>query len=117
VGYLFFLGGLRILLSRVFCVFPLTSDLSWELPYVWVPTYIRPYSAINTPETKKGDYFCTIFEGFVPQESAANCVPSGKSIACSTVEALEWDASFKDNAAPSGRAMQDVHNNACMLIV
>jgi asparagine synthase (glutamine-hydrolysing) len=39
-------------------------------------------------------------------------VPSGKSIACSTVEALEWDASFKANADPSGRAISSVHGKS-----
>ncbi|MBC3764487.1 asparagine synthase B [Neptunicella marina] len=67
---------------------------------------------INTPDTKEGYFFRTIFESYFPQESAAQCVPGGKSIACSTVEALEWDASFKNNADPSGRAMKDVHSNA-----
>jgi len=66
---------------------------------------------INTPDTKEGYFYRTIFEGYFPQESAAQCVPSGKSIACSTVEALEWDASFKNNADPSGRSMKDVHKN------
>ncbi|WP_100642004.1 asparagine synthase B [Alteromonas facilis] len=64
---------------------------------------------INTPDTKEGYYYRTIFEGYFPQESAAKCVPGGKSIACSTVEALEWDASFKAMADPSGRSMIDVH--------
>ncbi|MEG3768276.1 asparagine synthase B [Alteromonas sp. 14N.309.X.WAT.G.H12] len=64
---------------------------------------------VNTPDTKEGYYYRTIFEGYFPQESAARCVPGGKSIACSTVEALEWDESFKSNADPSGRAMKDVH--------
>lgn len=64
---------------------------------------------INTPDTKEGYFYRTIFEGYFPQESAAKCVPGGKSIACSTVEALEWDASFKAMADPSGRAMVDVH--------
>ena len=67
---------------------------------------------VNTPDTKEGYYFRTIFEGYFPQESAARCVPSGKSIACSTVEALEWDESFKNNADPSGRSMKDVHSGA-----
>lgn len=66
---------------------------------------------INTPDTKEGYFYRTIFEGYFPQESAAQCVPGGKSIACSTVEALEWDASFKNNADPSGRSMKDVHQN------
>ena len=64
---------------------------------------------VNTPDTKEGYYYRTIFEGYFPQESAAKCVPGGKSIACSTVEALEWDESFKNNADPSGRSMKDVH--------
>lgn len=64
---------------------------------------------VNTPDTKEGYYYRTIFEGYFPQESAARCVPGGKSIACSTVEALEWDASFKNNADPSGRSMKGVH--------
>ncbi|APE05804.1 MULTISPECIES: asparagine synthase B [Alteromonas] len=64
----------------------------------------------NTPDTKEGYYYRTIFEGYFPQESAARCVPGGKSIACSTVEALEWDESFKNNADPSGRSMKGVHS-------
>ncbi|MCW8093067.1 asparagine synthase B [Alteromonas sp. ASW11-130] len=64
---------------------------------------------VNTPDTKEGYYYRTIFESYFPQESAAKCVPGGKSIACSTVEALEWDESFKANADPSGRSMKGVH--------
>jgi asparagine synthase (glutamine-hydrolysing) len=64
----------------------------------------------NTPDTKEGYYYRTIFESYFPQESAARCVPGGKSIACSTVEALEWDESFKNNADPSGRSMKGVHS-------
>ncbi|MFC3093225.1 asparagine synthase B [Alteromonas sediminis] len=66
---------------------------------------------VNTPDTKEGYFYRTIFEGYFPQESAAKCVPGGKSIACSTVEALEWDESFKSNADPSGRSMKDVHKS------
>lgn len=64
---------------------------------------------INTPDTKEGYFYRTIFEGYFPQESAAHCVPGGKSIACSTVEALEWDESFKNMADPSGRSVVSVH--------
>jgi asparagine synthase (glutamine-hydrolysing) len=66
----------------------------------------------NTPDTKEGYFYRTIFEGYFPQESAAQCVPGGKSIACSTVEALEWDASFKDMADPSGRSVLGVHGSS-----
>ncbi len=64
---------------------------------------------VNTPDTKEGYYYRTIFESYFPQESAARCVPGGKSIACSTAEALEWDESFKNDADPSGRSMKGVH--------
>ncbi|WP_018984479.1 asparagine synthase B [Salinimonas chungwhensis] len=66
---------------------------------------------VNTPDTKEGYYYRTIFESYFPQESAARCVPGGKSIACSTAEALEWDESFKQNADPSGRSMKGVHGS------
>lgn len=66
---------------------------------------------VNTPDTKEGYFYRTIFEGYFPQESAARCVPGGKSIACSTAEALEWDESFKNNADPSGRSMKGVHSS------
>ncbi|CAN0466926.1 unnamed protein product, partial [Scytosiphon promiscuus] len=35
------------------------------------------------------------FEEFFPTPAAADTVPMGKSIACSTARALEWDESFK----------------------
>jgi len=66
---------------------------------------------INTPDTKEGYFYRSIFEGHFPGDSAANCVPFGKSVACSTVEALAWDESFQNNADPSGRAA-GVHNEA-----
>lgn len=36
----------------------------------------------------------------------------GPSIACSTAAAIEWDASFKNRADPSGRAIAGVHDDA-----
>lgn len=67
---------------------------------------------INTPDTKEGYLYRTIFEEYFPQESAAKCVPGGKSSACSTVEALAWDESFSKMADPSGRSMVDVHGKS-----
>ena len=67
---------------------------------------------VNTPDTKEGFFYRTIFEEHFPSEAAANCVPSGKSVACSTPEALAWDASFADQADPSGRAVKGVHEDA-----
>lgn len=67
---------------------------------------------INTPKTKEEYYYRSIFSEHFPSDSAAQCVPSVPSIACSTPEALEWDASFKNNADPSGRSMKSVHLEA-----
>jgi asparagine synthase (glutamine-hydrolysing) len=39
-------------------------------------------------------------------------VPSVPSVACSTAEALAWDASFKNLNDPSGRAVAGVHEQA-----
>jgi asparagine synthase (glutamine-hydrolysing) len=67
---------------------------------------------INTPDTKEGYLYRTIFEEHFPLESAARTVPGGKSVACSTPEALAWDASFSRMADPSGRAVAGVHDKA-----
>jgi len=64
---------------------------------------------INPPRSKEEYYYRTIFTEHFPSDSAAACVPSEPSIACSTAIALEWDAAFKNNADPSGRAMSHVH--------
>jgi len=66
---------------------------------------------INTPDSKEAYYYRTIFEEHFPGDASAKCVPHGKSVACSTPEALAWDASFQNNADPSGRAA-GVHNDA-----
>jgi asparagine synthase (glutamine-hydrolysing) len=63
----------------------------------------------NTPQTKEAYFYRTIFEQHYPLNSAAHCVPGGKSVACSTPEALAWDKKFQQNADPSGRAMFDIH--------
>jgi asparagine synthase (glutamine-hydrolysing) len=67
---------------------------------------------VNTPDTKEGWLYRSIFEEHFPLESAARCVPGGKSVACSTPEALAWDASFQASADPSGRAVRGVHRDA-----
>jgi len=64
---------------------------------------------INTPTTKEGYFYRTIFNNFYPGDEAANCVPGGKSVACSTPEALAWDKSLNNMIDPSGRAVQQVH--------
>jgi asparagine synthase (glutamine-hydrolysing) len=64
---------------------------------------------INPPQNKEEYYYRSIFEGHFPSEAAASCVPSLKSVACSTPVALEWDAAFKNRNDPSGRAITGVH--------
>lgn len=67
---------------------------------------------INTPKNKEEYYYRTIFESHFPSEAAARTVPSVKSVACSTPEALLWDASFQNLNDPSGRAVASVHNES-----
>ncbi|KAF0238718.1 MAG: asparagine synthase [Prolixibacteraceae bacterium] len=64
---------------------------------------------INTPMSKEEYHYRSIFSEHFPSDEAAKCVPSVPSIACSTAEALAWDASFRNNADPSGRAVKTVH--------
>ena len=64
---------------------------------------------INTPMSKEEYFYRSIFAEHFPSDTAASCVPSVPSIACSTPEALAWDPSFKNNADPSGRAVKSVH--------
>lgn len=67
---------------------------------------------INTPLTKEAYFYRSVFEEFFPLESAVRCVPYGKSVACSTPKAIEWDEKFKSMADPSGRAVMGVHNDS-----
>lgn len=67
---------------------------------------------INTPMNKEEYYYRSIFEEYFPSESAVRSVPSVPSVACSTAEALAWDASFKNLNDPSGRAVAGVHEEA-----
>ena len=66
----------------------------------------------NPPPTKEAYLYRTIFEGHFPLASCAECVPGGPSVACSTPEALAWDASLRDVTDPSGRAVRGVHAQA-----
>lgn len=65
----------------------------------------------NTPTSAEAYYFRELFEQHFPGPHAAACVPGGKSVACSTPAAIAWDASFANNADPSGRAVRDVHQD------
>ena len=67
---------------------------------------------INPPQNKEEYYYRCIFAEHFPSESAARCVPSVPSVACSTAEALAWDESFRHLNDPSGRAVAGVHEQA-----
>ncbi len=67
---------------------------------------------INPPMNKEEYLYRTIFAEHFPSDQAASCVPSVPSVACSTAEALAWDASFRNLNDPSGRAVAQVHEDA-----
>ncbi len=67
---------------------------------------------VNTPMTKEAYFYRSIFEHHFPGDEAAKCVPGGKSVACSTPEALMWDKSLNNVIDPSGRAVQKVHKKS-----
>lgn len=66
---------------------------------------------VNPPMSKEEYYYRAIFAEHFASDTAAACVPSIPSIACSTAEALAWDEAFQNNADPSGRAVNSVHND------
>ena len=65
---------------------------------------------LQPPQSKEEYYYRSIFFEHFPSDSAALCVPSVPSVACSTPEALAWDKSFQNVNDPSGRAVKTVHN-------
>lgn len=71
-------------------------------------SYRFPY---NTPASKEAYLYREIFEELFPVASAAECVPGGPSVACSSAKAIEWDEAFKNMDDPSGRAV-GVHQSA-----
>lgn len=80
------------------------SDVEFETAVTRFP--------VNTPKNKEEFLYRSIFESHFPSEAAAKTVPSVKSVACSTPEALAWDASFQNMNDPSGRAVAHVHNDS-----
>ena len=67
---------------------------------------------INPPLNKEEYVYRCIFTEHFPSDSAAACVPSVPSVACSTPIALEWDEAFKKMNDPSGRAVHAVHESS-----
>ena len=66
----------------------------------------------QTPQNKEEYYYRSIFQEHFPSKTAAKTVPSVPSVACSTPIAIEWDKSFKNLNDPSGRSIQNVHNDS-----
>jgi asparagine synthase (glutamine-hydrolysing) len=66
---------------------------------------------INPPMNKEEYYYRSIFAEHFPSDSAAKSVPSVPSVACSSAEALAWDASFVGRNDPSGRAV-NIHEES-----
>jgi asparagine synthase (glutamine-hydrolysing) len=67
---------------------------------------------LKTPLTKEGFLYRSLFEGFFPGPAAAQTVPDGPSVACSTPTAIRWDKSFQEMQDPSGRAVKNVHEKS-----
>lgn len=79
------------------------SDRQMEFAHI-----LFPY---NTPQTKEGYWYRSIFDKHFPNESYAQTVEQEDTIACSTKRAMEWDENFKNNKDPSGRAVKIHHNS------
>lgn len=67
---------------------------------------------VNPPMNKEEYLYRSIYQEHFPSATAAACVPSVPSVACSTAEALAWDESFRTLNDPSGRAVAGVHHDA-----
>jgi len=66
----------------------------------------------NTPVSKEAYWFREVFEKHYPLASAAQTVPGGPTVACSTPEAVLWDKELQQMNDPSGRSMRAVHKDA-----
>ncbi|HCM19718.1 MAG TPA: asparagine synthase B [Porphyromonadaceae bacterium] len=72
---------------------------------------VRYRFPIHPPLNKEEYMYRSIYSELFPSDSAAKCVPSVPSVACSTPVALKWDEAFRKNADPSGRSVQTVHEH------
>lgn len=70
---------------------------------------VKEIFPINPPMNKEEFFYRSIYQEHFGSDSAALCVPSVPSVACSTPIALEWDEAFKKMVDPSGRAVAGVH--------
>lgn len=63
----------------------------------------------QTPSSKEGYLYRTIFDSIFKNPTACFTVPVGPSIACSTPTAFRWSEAFANMDDPSGRAVKGVH--------
>ena len=66
----------------------------------------------QTPSSKEGYLYRTIFDSIFKNPTACLTVPVGPSIACSTPTAFRWSQEFAKMEDPSGRAVKGVHLDA-----
>jgi asparagine synthase (glutamine-hydrolysing) len=66
----------------------------------------------QTPTSKEGYWYRTIFDDIFRNSTACLTVPVGPSIACSTSTAFRWSQEFANMDDPSGRAVKAVHLDA-----
>jgi asparagine synthase (glutamine-hydrolysing) len=66
----------------------------------------------QTPTSKEGYLYLTIFDETFKNPTACLNVPVGPSIACSTPTAFRWSQQFSKMDDPSGRAVKAVHLHA-----
>ena len=66
----------------------------------------------QTPTSKEGYLYRTIFDKLFRNPTACLNVPVGPSIACSTPTAFRWSQEFAKMDDPSGRAVQSIHQAA-----
>ena len=66
----------------------------------------------QTPTSKEGYLYRTIFDRIFQNPTACLTVPVGPSIACSTPTAFRWSQEFAKMDDPSGRAVRSVHLQA-----
>ncbi len=66
----------------------------------------------HPPVSKEAYHYRSVFQQHFPLRAAAETVPAGPSVACSTPEATAWDASLQQINDPSGRAALGVHQSA-----
>ena len=61
----------------------------------------------NTPLTKEAYLYRSIFYKHYPLDIYAQTVEQEETIACSTANAIKWDASFNNNLDPSGQFLSN----------